>query len=125
MLADGAARNADTPIKTPTRNAATASTERAEAAIFSTLARTTNLDRDGNIGNEEKLILVHSRSHHGFMELDNEHFGVDYYLWENKERGGGGEIKERSIVLWLPRIVEGEDARPDQGWTIDYGNIGK
>lgn len=112
-------------MRTPTRNAATASTERAEAAIFSTLARMTSLDRDGNIGNEEKLILVHSRSHHGFMELDNEKFGVDYYLWENQERGGGGEIKERSIVLWLPRIVEGKDARPDQGWTIDYGNIGK
>jgi len=112
-------------MRIPTRNAATASTERAEAAISSTLACRTSLDRDGNIGDKGKLILVHSRSHHGFMELDNEKFGVDYYLWENKERDGGGEIKERSIVLWLPRIVEGKDARPDQGWTIDYGNIGK
>ncbi len=108
-------------MRTPTRNVATASTERAEAAISCTLACMTSLDRDRNIGDEEKLILVYSRSHCGFMELDKEYFGVDYYPMENKKRGEGGEIKERSILLWLPGIREGEDARPDQGWIIDYG----
>ena len=112
-------------MRTPTRNAACASTERAKTVTSSTLARKSSLDRDGNIGNEEKLILVHSRSHHGFMMLDNEKYGVKYYLWESEGRDGGGEIMERSVVFWQPGIPEGEGARPDRAFTIDYEKLGK
>lgn len=59
------------------------------------------------------------------MIVDNEKFGVYYHLWESEAHGEEAEGVENSVILFQPGIDEGEGARPDEAWTIDFEKLGK